>query len=152
MIKGILTKDVVLTDVSVKDWREAVSICGKLLLGTHKIVEQYIDSMIKTIEEFGPYMILLPGIALFHGRPDEGVREICLSLVTFREEVGFKEFGDESIKAAFAFGATDESSHMEILREMALLLQDGAFIDLLKNNGSKEQIMDMITSIDTGGM
>jgi len=144
MIKEILTKDVILSDVSVSDWREAVRICGKLLLDVHKITGEYIESMIETVETFGPYMILLPGIALFHGRPDEGVNEICLSLVTFREEIGFKEFDNEGIRAAFAFGAIDEDSHMEVLREMALLLQDEIFIDLLKNRGTKKQIIDMI--------
>jgi len=144
MIKNILTKDVVLTDVYVNDWRGAVKVCGKLLVDTHKITGQYIESMTRTVEKFGPYMILLPEIALFHGRPDEGVNEICLSLVTFGEEVGFKEFGNEVIRAAFAFGATDENSHIEVLREMALLLQDEIFIDLLKNHGNKNQIMDII--------
>lgn len=144
MIKDILTKDVVLTGVYVNDWRNAVRTCGKLLADAHKITEQYIESMIETVEKFGPYMILLPGIAMFHGRPDEGVNKICLSLVTFREEVSFKEFGNEGIRAAFAFGATDENSHMEVLREMALLLQDEIFTDLLRNQGSKAQIMDTI--------
>lgn len=144
MVKEILTETLVVTDQTANDWREAVKLCGDLLINEGKITEDYIASMIQTVEEYGPYMIMLPGIALFHGRPSEGVKEICLSLVTFSEPVSFSEFGDKAINAAFAFGAVDSNSHVELLSKMAALLQDEAFVALLRSNGEKEEIMHMI--------
>jgi len=144
MVKEILTEELIITSQVASDWRDAITICGDLLVEHGKITNGYIASMVKTVEEFGPYMIMLPEIALFHGRPSECVKEICLSLATFSEPVLFDEYGDKTIKAAFAFGAVDSNSHVELLSKMATLLQNNDFTTLLRNNGDKKQIVEMI--------
>jgi len=145
MVKDMLTEALVVTNQQAEDWREAVKVCGNLLIHRNKITSDYITSMIESVEEYGPYMIMLPEIALFHGRPSEGVKEICLSLATFCKPIEFSEFGsNKTIKAAFAFGAIDNESHVELLSKMAALLQDEEFVSLLRNNGKKEEIMNVI--------
>jgi mannitol/fructose-specific phosphotransferase system IIA component (Ntr-type) len=98
--------------------------------------------MIKAVDDYGPYMVMIPEIALFHGGPNEGVKEICLSLATFSEPIQFNE--ERSIKAAFTFAAVDSNSHVDMLSKIAVLLQNEDFVTLLRNNGSKEEIMNII--------
>ena len=69
MIKDILIEDLILTDADAKDWREAVRLCGELLVGQGKVNEAFIQTMIDVIETYGPYMILVEGVAFFHGKP-----------------------------------------------------------------------------------
>lgn len=144
MLAEILKEALVKTDVNVNSWQEALICCGKLLQEQHKIEEAYIHSMMKTVEELGPYMILLPDIAFFHGVPGSDVKEVCLSLITLAQPVYFKEFKGQSIRAAFAFGAVDRDSHMLLLSQLALLLQEEGFIERLKNGGSKAELLDII--------
>lgn len=144
MIRDILTEENVETDVEAKTWREAVNICGKILLNSEKIDESFIKSMIETVEEFGPYMILLPEIAFFHGKPSAGVKEVCLSLITLKDEVIFDDFENQGIKCAFGFGAVDSDSHINTLVNVTQLLQDEEFLNLIRNNGSKKEIMKKI--------
>lgn len=144
MLKDILSEAFIETEVRVDSWRDAVRSCGKLLVAKDKIKPAYVDSMIATVEKLGPYMILLPEIALFHGEPGDKVNEPCLSLVTFAHDVEFSEFKDIHIKAAFAFAAVDKDSHMDMLQKLAMLLQNQEFITLLKTHGSKEAILEKI--------
>lgn len=140
MIKNNLLK----TNVSVNSWREAVNLAGSLLQKEGYINGDYIDSMIETIEELGPYMILLPKVAFFHGRPSKAVNKVGLSLIVLNESVFFEEFENQEIKAAFAFCAKDQDSHLEILKEFSNLLQNEKLVNLLINNGSKEEILQTI--------
>lgn len=55
----------------VKDWKEAVRLSGELLLRDGCIEPRYIDGMIKTCEELGPYIAICPGVAIPHARPED---------------------------------------------------------------------------------
>lgn len=144
MIRDVLVDELVEVDVDVSSWQECVRYLGQKLVKAEKIKEAFIDSMIDTVNELGPYMILLPRLAFFHGKPGELVKEPCLSFITLKEEVTFEEFEGQKIKCAFAFGAVDSDSHMQMLMQVAQILQDEAFIDLVMNNGSKSDIMKKI--------
>ena len=144
MIKDYLQKELVETNVECKTWREAAKKTGKLLLKENKIEPEFIESMIQVVEEFGPYMILLPKVCFFHGQPGENVKEPCLSLSVLKDPVYFDDFDHQEIKCAFAFGAIDSDSHMAMLMAVTKILQDEKFIHLITNNGSKEEIMKII--------
>lgn len=144
MIKDTLTKERVLTNAQCKTWREAVNEAGTLLLNNQKIKQEFIPSMIQVVEELGPYMILLPKVCFFHGPPGENVLEPCLSLVVFENSIYFDDYDNQEIKCAFAFGAIDSESHMDMLKNVAYLLQNQKFVELITNNGSKEEILEII--------
>jgi len=144
MLKDILTNDTVETDVPVSTWKDAVKAVGHILVRNGHVEEPFIDSMIGVVEEFGPYMILIPEVAFFHGRPGPDVHKACLSLVTLKQPVYFTEYDNQKITCAFGFGAIDNESHMNMLMEVTSLLQDETFIELIRNHGSKEDILKII--------
>lgn len=102
--------------------------------------------MVKTVENLGPYMILLPDVALFHAPPGEYVHKACLSFVTFKNPVYFTDFDNQRIKCAFALGAVDPESHMEMLQQVAMLLQDKTFLQIATNNGTKKDLLMSINN------
>ena len=48
------------------DWRSSVRLAAQPLVDAGKITSNYIPAMIQILEEFGPYMILSPGVILLH--------------------------------------------------------------------------------------
>lgn len=144
MISDVLTQDLILTDVQANNWQEAVQACGGLLVNAGKVNEAFVQTMIDVIKMYGPYMILVPGVAFFHGKPGSDVKEMCLSLVTFKHKVIFDDFENQAIDCAFGFGAVDSDSHMTMIMNLAALLQDEEFISLIRNHGSKEEIIAML--------
>ena len=144
MLKDVLTEDLIDTDVAAVSWREAAAACGDLLVQAGKVKAEFITSMIEVVETFGPYMILVPEVAFFHGQPGENVLEPCLSLITLKEPVYFTEYANQKIRCAFGFGAVDNESHLAMLQAVSALLQDEEFIRLITHNGLKEDIMGCI--------
>jgi len=147
MIDKLLTGNRIANNVECDNWREAVRVSGNLLVYAGDVDEPFVDSMIEVVEEFGPYMILAPEVAFFHGRPSESVHRVCISLITLSKPVVFKEYKGETIKCAFAFGAVDQKSHIQALKDVAILLQDEKFLTLIRENGDKEKILETIKRV-----
>ena len=66
-------------------WKEAIKIGTDLLVKAGTIEPSYYDHIISNIEKMGPYIILAPGLAMPHARPEEGVIKTSFALVTLKD-------------------------------------------------------------------
>jgi len=57
-----------------ENWQEAIRRAGELLVNSGDIETQYIDNMIASVEELGPYVVLTKGFALAHSAPCDAVK------------------------------------------------------------------------------
>ncbi len=125
MLHKILTPEVIALDVEVKDWREAIEKCGALLYRAGKIEKEYIDDMINVVEELGPYIVITPGIALAHARPDnKKIKELGYSLLRLKKGVNFGHEKNDPVKIVVGFAAIDKDSHIDILQELTQIFMD----------------------------
>lgn len=106
---------------SVADWKESVVLSGQLLLGDGCIDAGYIDKMIKTCQELGPYIAIAPGIAIPHARPEDGARKVCFSVLIVRNGVNFGSHNDP-VYVLMAFSTPDKTSHISLIQNLAELL------------------------------
>ncbi|PWM01061.1 MAG: hypothetical protein DBY06_05805 [Clostridiales bacterium] len=138
LICDLITEETYLEDVKCNSWEELVDIGGGLLVKQGRVEPRFLQSIKDTIAEYGSYMVLVDDIAFFHGRPEAGVKDMAMSLVLLRDPVFL---GEKRIKAAITFAAVDKNSHLQLMRELGGYLQDEEFLSLLRNNGSKAEIM-----------
>ena len=66
------------------DWKEAVKLTVEPLIESGAILPEYYDAIIESTEEYGPYYILMPGMAMPHARPEAGVQRDAFSLITLQ--------------------------------------------------------------------
>jgi len=113
------------------DWRNAVPIAAQPLVDGGKIAPTYVQAMIQILEEFGPYMILAPGVILLHAKPSDGVNSLCFSLLVHRDGI---DFGGTSgrVYAVFVLGAVDNQSHLTALFQLSDLIQKPGFVRKLR--------------------
>lgn len=105
----------------VGSWTEAVRISGELLAADGLVDPSYVDQMIRTCEELGPYIAIAPGVAIPHARPEDGARAFGLSIVVVQDGVYFGSHNDP-VHLLIAFATPDRSAHIEFLRQLAELL------------------------------
>ncbi|GLI50368.1 PTS maltose transporter subunit IIBC [Tepidanaerobacter syntrophicus] len=144
MISELLNENTIKIYDSVKDWKEAGKIAGKLLVDTGKVKESFIDAMIKSVEEYGPYIVIAPGIALFHARPEDGVKSMCLSLVIVKNGVYFNSGDKDPVKLVFVLGAVDNESHLRLLSELVNLLQDKNLVKMIISAHTEKDVIQLI--------
>jgi ascorbate PTS system EIIA or EIIAB component len=122
------------------DREHAIEMAGELLVASGRSTPEYTASMIDAVAENGPYIVIAPGIALAHGRPSGAVLEIGLSLVTLGEPVTFGNDANDPVRLVLGLCATDHTSHIDIMAELATFLGDANSVNNVLNAVNSEQI------------
>ena len=106
-----------------ENWEEALKISGSLLVDSGYIEEKYVEMTIDTVKEMGPYIVIGPGLALAHSRPDASVLKTGISLITLDEAI---DFGSElgPVQVVITLAAKDSNTHIDKLQVIAGILSD----------------------------
>ena len=146
MVKQLLNKALVDANVEVEDWEDAIRAGGKLLLDEGFIKESFIDEMIQTVQEYGPYIVIEKGIALAHAAPGENVLKIGISIITLKDPIPFGNEDNDPVKLVISLCATDSDSHVEAIGDLADLIMSDNAMNMLFEATSKEEILKAIYS------
>lgn len=144
LLKDLLTEKTIKLNVEVKDWEEAVRIGGELLEKDGAIEHRYIDAMINSVKEIGPYIVIAPGIAMPHARPEAGAKKIGMSLITLKNPVNFGNKENDPVKIVVCLCAVDHSAHLKALSELVELLGDDEFVAYLLKCDNSSNIINYI--------
>ena len=125
-------------NVKADDWKDSMIKSGNLLVESGYITKDYIDLTIQCVEENGPYIVITPGLALSHSRPDVSVKKTGLSLITLSEPVCFNSENDP-VDIVLTLAATDDTSHLEKLQGMAEFISEEDNLEFLRKAESPEE-------------
>ncbi|MEK4083103.1 PTS sugar transporter subunit IIA [Psychrobacillus sp. FSL K6-1415] len=141
MIRRLLEEEGILLDVIAKDWQVAIRICGEILVKTGKVEVTYVDAMISNIQELGPYILIAPGVAMPHARPEDGVIQEGISIVVLKEEVAFAP--GREFKVLIGLAALNSESHIYILQKIAEVISEADTLERLKNATENDEILQL---------
>ncbi len=116
------------------DWKKAVQMGGDLLEKNHFVKASYVQSMIKSFENYGSYMMIDEGIAIPHARNDNNVLATGISLIVLKHPVEFYE--NRFLFVFFSFCSLDHQEHLDALVTISNLVRESNFkenIQTLKN-------------------
>jgi PTS system ascorbate-specific IIA component len=143
MLKDLLKENFIDLDIVASTWEESIRLAAQSLLREEFITEQYIDNMVESVNQLGPYMVIMPHIAFAHAKPGPSVLKPGISLSRLVNPVKFNSKHNDPVKVIFTLAANDGSSHMQGLSDLAMFLSDSTVIDLLEN-GTKDEILDIL--------
>ncbi len=123
-LKELLPIERIALNVQAKDWEESIRAVGKLMVDTGVVEDRYIDGMIATTKELGAYIVIAPGVAIPHSRPEDGVISTCLAFARLSPPVNFGNKANDPVHILFAIGALDHTQHVDALKQIAELLSD----------------------------
>jgi mannitol/fructose-specific phosphotransferase system IIA component (Ntr-type) len=127
-------------NVEAADWHEATRVAGRLLLNTGAVTAPYIDAMIETAESLGPYIVIAPGIALPHARPEDGALETALSLVKLSTPLDFGNPDHDPVTLVIALAAVDKKIHLRAMQTLAKLFLSEELVKRLMEAQSQKDI------------
>lgn len=144
MISNLLNIDNIQLNCEVPDWEDAIRKAAAPLLNADSIEESYIDAMITSTREHGPYIVIAKSIAMPHARPEQGVNEIGISIATLKNPINFGHAENDPVDIVIPICAVDSNSHIELLTELATLLDDSKFMDVVRNAESPNEVLQFI--------
>ena len=144
MTGPFLTRETVSLNVDASNWESAVRAVGDVMQKQGLVESRYIDSMVNVVKELGPYIVLAPGIALAHARPEDGALATGIGLVTLREPVAFGSVANDPVKIVIGLASTDNTSHIGLLKQICEFLEEDANVSILRNATDGEAVVALI--------
>ena len=142
---SLIEKKHIQIQAEATDWREAIRAAGSLLVKSSCIEEGYVESMIRAVEELGPYMVILPGFALAHAAPSADVHHDAMSLVTLRTPVCFGSAENDPVRVVLCLSCVDREAHIASLQRVAMILMEDDTVEKLADASSVAQIQTLLT-------
>lgn len=137
MLTDLITQKRIQCIERVSDWREAIRTASVPLLEDGSIQESYVDAMVESVETIGPYIVLAPGIALPHARPEAGVERLAMALLRTQEPVYFDD--TKYANLFFVLASSDGKSHMTALIQLSHIFgSEGIFERFMAADGPAE--------------
>ncbi|EPH99660.1 phosphoenolpyruvate-dependent sugar phosphotransferase system, EIIA 2 [Enterococcus faecalis 13-SD-W-01] len=129
------------SDKKITDWKEAIEESCQLLLEKQLIDQTYVKEIIDCVKKYGPYIVIVPQVAMPHSSEDsQGVFGTAISFTKMKEAVLFEsEDGAKSASLFFTLAAKNPDEHMENIQNLSeLLMTDGLIESLAATNSIEE--------------
>ncbi|MCS0654869.1 BglG family transcription antiterminator [Cytobacillus firmus] len=144
MLNEVLTADKILFADSAASWQEALQMASQPLLADQSISQNYIDAMIENVKEMGPYIVIAPGIALPHARPEAGVNKLGMSFLQLKESCAFSEKPEHQVRLLFVLAAIDNETHLKALSQLSKMLSDSDNLEKLQKADTAADVLEII--------
>lgn len=145
-LRDLVRPNTVAVDVEVKDWQEAILAAGQLMFKDGAVEERFGQAMVRVAKEFGPYIVVAPGIALPHARPEDGVIKATIAVLRLKTSVNFGNKDNDPVYLVVALAAVDHDQHIQGLRELASVLGDEENIKKIKASQTSQELLDIFWS------
>ena len=134
------------------NWEEAIKLGTDLLVASGAIEPRYYENIVSKIKEMGPYIVLAPGLAMPHARPEEGVIRTAFGLTTLAQPV---DFDGEQISVLVTLAGSDSDTHMEGIMEITQIFddpdsEDGVNIQKFLDCKTQEDVLAVIDAALNG--
>ena len=144
MISQLIEDRVYFKD-QMNSWEDAIKTAANPLLEEGFIKSEYIDAMIENVNQNGAYMIIVPGFAMPHARPECGAVKTGMSVLHLEEPVVFPD--DQGVKVLLVLAAADANVHLDAMADLAEILIDDDKMEQLFQAKEVQQIKKYLTNM-----
>nr|MDK7630409.1 BglG family transcription antiterminator [Globicatella sanguinis] len=144
MIQDLLPDENISVERGEYTWEEAIRKVSEPLLKSDVITEEYVNAMIKGVNDFGPYIVIGPHLALAHARPEDGTKKLGLSVSVFEKSIKFNHEFNDPVKIIFCLSAVDSYSHLNVMKSLVNLIREENKLTKLYNAKNKNEIKEIL--------
>lgn len=137
-------------DKKVTSWEEAIRISCQPLVDRNIVDDDYAQLLIDSVKEHGPYIVLLPNLAMPHTSQNaKGVKDTAIAFTRFKHPVVFDE-NDETKNAQvfFTLAAENEEKHLKNMSELFQMLSEGDNLKTVMSAKSFEDLKSMALTLN----
>jgi len=141
----LLKEHAVLLDVEIEDAIDVIRLSGDLLVKAGFATETYTEAMIEGYKNVGPYIVIAPGIAIPHSRPENGAVETGFSLIRLKKPIEFGHEKNDPVNLVCAITGVGNNGHIEMLQKIAVILGDTKKYEQIIQANDFDDISKIIT-------
>ncbi len=118
---------------SFDSWEDAIKACGKTMIKEGYIDDDYVKAIIDCVKEYGPYIVLMPGIAMPHFTLGaKGVYKNGIGFMKVKKPVSFDPNDEEkNANLFFTLAATNHDEHLKNMVQLSEMLMNEELVEEL---------------------
>ena len=140
LLQDLLSEDNVSFRYPAETWEDVIRHGGQLMVDAGFTDPTYTEAMIDVVRDMGPYIVLAPGLAMPHARPEMGAKQVGAALVTLEKPIDFGSPENDPVSVAVFLCAPNKEEHIQLLTDIATLFEDEEFLDAAVNFESIEDV------------
>ena len=140
LLQDLLSEDNVSFHYPAETWEDVIRHGGQLMVDAGFTEPTYTEAMIDVVRDMGPYIVLAPGLAMPHARPEMGAKQVGTALVTLEKPIDFGSSENDPVSVAVFLCAPNKEEHIQLLTDIATLFEDEEFLDAAVNFESIEDV------------
>lgn len=122
-------------------WQNMIQMAGQPLLDDGLIAQEYVDEIITTCTEKGPYMNIGPNIVLAHARPLPSTKKAVMALLLSKQSAALLDDPAHTARLWIFLATPDDRSHIELIQKLATLLMDADRVQRVLAANSQEELL-----------
>lgn len=127
-------------------WQEAMHECIKPLVADGSVTQEYAECLVENIEKHGPYIVLVPGLAMPHALANaRGTLRSAISFMRVKEPVHFGDPDEPETDAQvfFTLSDVDPDEHLKQMQKLMVVMTNDDAMERLKNMESLEELLEI---------
>lgn len=145
LLQDLLSEDNVSFHYPAETWEDVIRHGGQLMVDAGFTEPTYTEAMIDVVRDMGPYIVLAPGLAMPHARPEMGAKQVGTALVTLEKPIDFGSPKNDPVSVAVFLCAPNKEEHIQLLTDIATLFEDEEFLDAAVNFESIEDVQAFLS-------
>lgn len=133
-------------------WRDALHECCRPLEAVGLVEPVYADVIIQNVEKNGPYIVLVPGVAMPHTTENaQGCNGTGIGFMRCTESVHFNEEDptpDTDAQIFFTLCSTNQDEHFANMQRLMAVLTNEEAVEKLKQATSAEDLLAIDAMVD----
>ncbi|MBI0109879.1 BglG family transcription antiterminator [Lactobacillus sp. W8093] len=149
MLSEVTNESLIRLNIEAVNWKDAIRKSANPLVKNGYATENYVNGMIKTTEESGPYIVISKGVALPHARPELGAKKIGITVTTLKTPIKFGNKSNDPVQFIFALCAVDNKSHLKAMSELVNFISDQNFLKSLVKETRPANVYTLIKKFES---
>ena len=145
LLQDLLSEDNVSFHYPAETWEDVIRHGGQLMVDAGFTEPTYTEAMIDVVRDMGPYIVLAPGLAMPHARPEMGAKQVGTALVTLEKPIDFGSPENDPVSVAVFLCAPNKEEHIQLLTDIATLFEDEEVLDAAVNFDSIEDVQAFLS-------
>ena len=145
MLREFVEKKHVKFADSAPDWREAIRMSCEGLEADGTIEANYKEDIVACVEKYGPYIVLMPNIAMPHSQEGaEGVHKTSIGFMKLEKPVSFDpEDPEKDAQLFFTLASCNAEQHMNNMVRLSELLMNEEVVAALLKAETPEDLLEI---------
>lgn len=146
-LSNISSSDIKL-NIQCNNWEDALKMAAEPLLVRERITDAYVQAMIDSVHNLGPYIVIAPGLALGHARPSKFVKQSCVSIASLATPVKFGNKDNDPVDLVIIVASINNTDHLALMKKLVTFLNDPENLKWLRSalKGDARAIADAINN------